>query len=184
MIEFSARTFVNQIRKVGTKTTTKETFVIVVKKDIFFEFENSYTILRPSLNGKTNISALIQFPEPIGDQYFQVQLSPEIYERELSWARSFIRANCDKKYWKNARKSVPCLPRDLEDSPIPLFENQKWVIKPVVADEPVRHKLLDSIGDLSVLGYPIIGNVTFIRPGHRFNYFLVKYLSSLVTTDK
>lgn len=184
MVEFSAKPYTDSIVNVGVEAVDKTRGVIVVKKDIFFEFENSYAILRPSIDKITTVSALIQFPKPIGEQYFSTELNPENYINEVSWARSFIRASCDDKYWEKAVQSVPCLPQKLLDSPIPLFRDEEWVVKPLASDEPVRHKLLDSIGDLSVLGYPIIGNITFIRPGHRFNHFLVKYLSNLLTATE
>ena len=42
--------------------------------------------------------------------------------------------------------------------------------RPLVWDnEPARHKLLDVIGDMSLIGKPIKGHITGIRPGHRVN---------------
>lgn len=41
-------------------------------------------------------------------------------------------------------------------------------------DEPVRHRALDLIGDLSLAGHPIVGRVRAIRPGHEHNYGLLK----------
>ena len=41
-------------------------------------------------------------------------------------------------------------------------------------DEFVRHKILDAIGDLSLLGYPILGHVRAYKAGHDINHQLVK----------
>ena len=41
-------------------------------------------------------------------------------------------------------------------------------------DEFVRHKILDIIGDLYLLGYPIRGKVTAHYTGHRFNILLLR----------
>ena len=47
-------------------------------------------------------------------------------------------------------------------------------------DEPVRHKVLDLIGDLYILGMPIIGHVVAIKSGHSLNMELVKKLKELI----
>jgi UDP-3-O-acyl-N-acetylglucosamine deacetylase len=44
-------------------------------------------------------------------------------------------------------------------------------------DEPVRHKLLDLMGDLSLLGRPLQAHVIAVRSGHRMNIELVKKLT-------
>jgi UDP-3-O-[3-hydroxymyristoyl] N-acetylglucosamine deacetylase len=44
-------------------------------------------------------------------------------------------------------------------------------------DEMVRHKLLDLIGDLSLLGYPIRGHIISIRSGHATNVAFAKVLA-------
>lgn len=41
-------------------------------------------------------------------------------------------------------------------------------------DEPVRHRALDLVGDLSLAGHPIVGRVRAIRPGHEHNFGLLR----------
>lgn len=43
-------------------------------------------------------------------------------------------------------------------------------------DEPVRHRLLDCLGDLSIVGYPIIANYRTLRPSHTTNFLLLRAL--------
>ena len=43
-------------------------------------------------------------------------------------------------------------------------------------NEPARHKLLDLVGDLTLLGMPIIGKVTAYKPGHFANTEFVKMI--------
>jgi UDP-3-O-[3-hydroxymyristoyl] N-acetylglucosamine deacetylase len=45
-----------------------------------------------------------------------------------------------------------------------------------VPEEPVRHRALDVLGDLALIGAPLIGRVTALRPGHDINYALVERL--------
>lgn len=175
----SAEIFTQKIMGVGDKTTSEDNLIAKVNSDIFFtDNQGSLAILRPS--DKLTISVLIQFPEPIGEQYIRFIINPKTYVKEISWARSYIRRNCDNRIWNLCRKQIPALPKNIYASPVLVFNENRWIIKPKRPDEPVRHKLLDAIGDLTTLGYPIIADITLIRPGHEFNRKLVNYLYSLI----
>ncbi len=50
-------------------------------------------------------------------------------------------------------------------------------------NEPARHKLLDVIGDLSLLGMPIKGKITAIKPGHKNNTLFAKQIKNLMIED-
>jgi UDP-3-O-[3-hydroxymyristoyl] N-acetylglucosamine deacetylase len=45
------------------------------------------------------------------------------------------------------------------------------------ADECVRHKCLDAVGDLSLFGTPILGNFIAYKSGHHLNHLLIRELS-------
>jgi UDP-3-O-[3-hydroxymyristoyl] N-acetylglucosamine deacetylase len=48
-------------------------------------------------------------------------------------------------------------------------------------DEFVRHKVLDAVGDLALLGMPVIGHLTAVKSGHHLNHLLVQKV--LAETD-
>ena len=50
-------------------------------------------------------------------------------------------------------------------------------------NEPARHKLLDVIGDLTLLGKPIKGKIVAYKPGHKNNTKFAKYLNEIMTKD-
>ena len=50
-------------------------------------------------------------------------------------------------------------------------------------NEPARHKLLDVIGDLSLLGVAIKGKIQAIKPGHKNNTNFAKYLSTIMNEE-
>ena len=50
-------------------------------------------------------------------------------------------------------------------------------------NEPARHKLLDVIGDLSLLGVPIKGKITASKPGHKNNTKFTKYLKTIMIEE-
>lgn len=183
-IGYSADEFTNQILRAGKRRTDAKRQTLVVKEEIYFnDTLGSLAILRPGK--KVTISVLIQFPSPIEKQFFQINLTPRTFRKEIAWARSFIRRGCDDDIWNAARRELPILPKDITKSPIPVFDKAgNWIVSPTKWDEPVRHKTLDLIGDLALLGYPIQGDIMVIRPGHDFNRRLVKFLGNLLENGK
>lgn len=175
----SAENYYKALHKAGIKKTKKDCQTAIVTETIFFsDGKGSLAILQP--DDHFSISALIQFPEPIGEQYYSFDPKKESYIK-IARSRSFIRASCDDRYWRKSRKKIPILPKKVDDSPILVFKNGCWVVPPRVHLECVKHKILDAIGDLALLGFPIQAKITLIRPGHVFNRSLVSYLGSIIS---
>ena len=176
----TAQIFCKEIKRVGLKDTTKSLLSVKVMKDIYFTDNlGSFVIMRPS--DTTKISALIQFSHLFDDQYIKLELSPENYWNEVMWARPFIRTDCaTNDDYLDAIKLLKAFPKKMEDAPAMVRSNGVWItgIKPL---EPVRHKVLDIIGDLATLGFPIIADMSFVRPGHEFHRKLIKYLWKLIS---
>ncbi|MGH9542389.1 MAG: UDP-3-O-acyl-N-acetylglucosamine deacetylase [Terriglobales bacterium] len=114
----------------------------------------------------------IDFPHPaIGRQQFELELNPESYCRELAPARTF-----------GFLKDVEAMRRQglirggsMENAVV--LDERRVVNGPLrFADEFVRHKMLDLIGDLALLGYPLEGFVRADRAGHALHTALVKRL--------
>jgi len=175
----TAETYSKLIAAAGLKKTRVDNIVAVVTKDIYFtDGMGSLAILQPS--GKTKFFAFVQFKQIFEDQFFKIELNPENYWNEIMWARSFLTRECEnERDWREVVKRLPSLPSKMKNSPVVVKSRGKWVtgIKPL---EPVRHKILDAIGDLTTLGYPILADITLIRPGHEFHHKLVNYLWDLI----
>ena len=175
----TAQIFCREIKRVGIKETKEPLLSAKVIKDIYFTDNlGSSVVVQPS--DITKVSALVQFSNLFDDQYLKIELSPESYWNEIMWARPFIRSDCAiNADYLNAVRLLKAFPKKMEDSPAMVRSNGVWVtgIKPL---EPVRHKILDIIGDLTTLGFPIQADMTFIRPGHEFHRKLIEYLWKLV----
>ena len=116
------------------------------------------------------INYLLRYPAPIGEQRYEFELSSfEAYKSEIAPARTFG------------------FMRDLEmmtelglvaggrlDNCILVGEDNVINTKLRFEDEFVRHKILDIIGDLYLLGFPIRGKVTARLTGHRDNIELLQ----------
>ncbi|MFQ5490996.1 MAG: UDP-3-O-acyl-N-acetylglucosamine deacetylase [Phycisphaerae bacterium] len=106
---------------------------------------------------------------PIGRQRYSVIVSPDIFVREIAPARTFVlKREADQLLASGLGTHLTY--EDIlvfgEDGPI---ENELRF-----ADECVRHKILDLIGDMYLLGRPIIGRIYARKSGHALNHSLVR----------
>jgi UDP-3-O-[3-hydroxymyristoyl] N-acetylglucosamine deacetylase len=116
-----------------------------------------------------SVSYSINFPHPlIGKETFQVELTNGSYLRHIAAARTFGSRE-DEQAMRNmglirgaSRENCIVLTRDgVENGPLRF------------PDEFVRHKVLDLVGDLALLGKQILGKVVADRAGHAMHTALV-----------
>ena len=118
------------------------------------------------------VSYLLRYPPPIGEQFYDFTLgSFEAYKREIAPARTFGFLRDLKMMNELGLGSGGRL-----DNFILVGEDHVVNTELRFPDEFVRHKILDIIGDLYLLGYPIRGRVTAHLTGHRDNIALVRKL--------
>ena len=118
------------------------------------------------------VSYLLRYPAPIGEQRYDFDLSDfAAYEREIAPARTFGFMRDLKMMNELGLGSGGRL-----DNFILVGEDDVINTELRFPDEFVRHKILDIIGDLYLLGYPLRGRVTARLTGHRDNIALVRKL--------
>jgi len=107
----------------------------------------------------------------IGRQIFSYKLSPESFEKHLAPARTFLLESEARQF--HARGIGTHIgPRDLLviNSDGPIKNNYRF------PDECVRHKIVDLIGDLALVGRPIKGRIVAYKSGHTLNQQLARKL--------
>src|SRR5207244_6900125 len=132
--------------------------VRVTKGDAFGEFKPCDRGFRVDLE--------IDFDHPlIGRQSLAVEVEPATFRREVARARTFGFMRDVSKLWSAGY----ALGASLENTLV-VAENR--ILNPEglrFADEFVRHKVLDAIGDLALAGAPILGAYRSVRGGHKLN---------------
>jgi UDP-3-O-[3-hydroxymyristoyl] N-acetylglucosamine deacetylase len=119
-----------------------------------------------------SVSYLLRYPSPVGEQAYEFTLtSAEDYKREIAPARTFGFMKDLKMLNELGLGSGGRL-----DNFILVGEDEVINTELRFPDEFVRHKILDIIGDLYLLGYPIRGKVTARLTGHRDNIALLKQI--------
>jgi UDP-3-O-[3-hydroxymyristoyl] N-acetylglucosamine deacetylase len=113
---------------------------------------------------------VIDFPIPaLGRQSRELSLTPEKYRRELSSARTF----CLAQEVDQLRARGLALGGSLENAVVfgadgPLNDSLRY------EDEAVRHKMLDLVGDLALLGAPLLGLIEAHAAGHAMHVALAQ----------
>ncbi|MEM6792661.1 MAG: UDP-3-O-acyl-N-acetylglucosamine deacetylase [Acidobacteriota bacterium] len=116
------------------------------------------------------VSYQLSYPAPIGDQFFEFELdSPDVYKSEIAPARTFGFMRDLKMMNELGLGSGGRL-----DNFILVGEDNVINTELRFADEFVRHKILDIIGDLYMLGFPVRGKVTARFTGHRDNINILR----------
>lgn len=119
-----------------------------------------------------SVSYLLRYPPPVGEQAYEFTLtSADAYKREIAPARTFGFMKDLKMLNELGLGSGGRL-----DNFILVGEDEVINTDLRFPDEFVRHKILDIIGDLYLVGYPIRGKVTARLTGHRDNIALLRQI--------
>ena len=103
-------------------------------------------------------------------QFYSTEVTPQTWETELAHARTFCFFEEIEFLFKNGLIKGGSL-----ENAVVIRDDAVLTAEPLrYREEFVRHKMLDIVGDLSLLGKPIRGHVIAVRPGHAANAELVK----------
>jgi UDP-3-O-[3-hydroxymyristoyl] N-acetylglucosamine deacetylase/3-hydroxyacyl-[acyl-carrier-protein] dehydratase len=107
-------------------------------------------------------------------QFYTVEIAPETWKREISQARTFCFFEEIEYLIKNGLIKGGSL-----ENAVVIRDDAVLTTEPLrYPEEFVRHKILDIIGDLSLLGRPVCGHVVAVRPSHSANCELVRLIHS------
>lgn len=167
ILDGSARPFVDMIQKAGIRKQRRPRKYLKIRRELELREGDKFIAVYPA--DSYSVSYSINFPHPlIGKETFQVELSNGSYLRHIAAARTFGSRE-DEKVMRNmglirgaSRENCIVLTRDgIENGPLRF------------KDEFVRHKILDLVGDLALLGKQILGNIVADRAGHAMHTALV-----------
>ena len=172
ILDGSSAVFVDAIDQVGVVAMNATRRYLKVLRPIRVTQGRGFAELLPN-DRAFRLDVEIDFPTPvIGRQRKTVDLSPSLFRREISRARTFGFMRDVEKLWSAGFALGASL-----DNTVAIGDN--GVINPEglrYADEFVRHKVLDAIGDLYLLGHPLIGAFSGHKSGHALNNRLLRAL--------
>lgn len=170
ILDGSAAPFAQLIRKAGVKTQRSPRRFLVARKEIELRSGDKWATLKPSREFK--IRYTIDFPHPvIGRQNFEFNSNTD-FLKEIAPCRTF-------GFLKDVERMQAmglALGGSLQNAVV--LDDVK-ALNPEglrFPNEFVRHKVLDAIGDFSLIGYPILAEIELHRAGHELQTKLVQEL--------
>jgi UDP-3-O-[3-hydroxymyristoyl] N-acetylglucosamine deacetylase len=170
ILDGSARPFVDMIQKAGIRRQRKIRTYLRIVREVELREGDKFIAVYPA--NTYSVSYSINFPHPqIGRQTFCVQLTNGSYVREIAPARTF-----GFMHEAEAMRQQGLIRGASTENAIVLSRDA--VLNPPLrfVDEFVRHKVLDLIGDLALIGKQILGSVVADRAGHAMHTALVSRL--------
>ena len=172
IMDGSAEPFVAAIEQAGVVTLLSPRRYIQVLKPVSVTRDAAFGELRPYARG-FRVEIEIEFDHPlIGRQSIDLDVEPDSFRCEVARARTFGFMRDVAKLWSAGY----ALGATFENT---LVVTDNRVLNPDgvrFADEFVRHKALDAIGDLALAGAPLLGAYRSVRGGHKLNYAVVSAL--------
>ncbi len=169
IVDGSATAFCMLLNEAGVKSLSAKKKFMKIVKPIEVKEKNSWVKLSPS--GQSEFDYSIDFnTKAIQEQSFIFNFSKKNYLEEISKARTFgLMSDIAKMREMNLIKGG-----DLDNAVI--FDECKVInsSKLRYEDEPVRHKILDALGDLAILPHFVLGKYSSFAGSHRLNHLLTK----------
>ena len=204
ILDGSAIQFVKALREAGAEEQDADREYFEITEPITYRDEATGAELMALPHDGFEVITMIDFNSKVlGQQYAQLY-SLEDYEKEIAPCRTFVFLHeLDNLFSQNLIKGGdldnaiviadrPVTQEELDDMATKLGKPSIKVDKEGILNtvqlqfknEPARHKLLDVIGDVSLLGKPIKGRIVATKPGHTANYEFTKLLKKQYIEDR
>ncbi len=175
IMDGSASPFVGLLLQAGFVEQDAPKKFLRIIKPVKVRVDDKWAELRPYDGFELNFE--IDFDHPAFDkdhQHAQLQFSTQNFIEELSSARTFGFLNDIEALRKNNLALGGSMDNAIviDESKVLNAEGLRF------ADEFVRHKILDALGDLYLIGYPIVGRFNAYKSGHALNNLLVREVLS------
>lgn len=172
IMDGSASAFVAAIDRAGVVQQAAPRRFIEVLKPVHVKNGESFGELRPYAHGFRAEIEIDFANRVIGRQSYVLDLSPESFRGDICRARTFGCMSDVAKLWSAGYARGASLQNSVvfDETRVLNSEGLRY------ADECVRHKALDVVGDLALAGLPLIGLYRSVRGGHKLNHAVLSAL--------
>jgi UDP-3-O-[3-hydroxymyristoyl] N-acetylglucosamine deacetylase len=172
ILDGSGAPFVRLIEEAGIRQYRRKRRYLRIRRPVSVEDKGKRISILPAETFR--LTCETDYPAPVGRQSFEMEVSPENYAQKIAFARTFGWEQ-DLDQMRNmglirgaSLENAVCFTPSGVLNPEGLRAN----------DECCRHKALDLIGDLALLGRPLLGHVIAERAGHAMHAALVARIMS------
>jgi len=168
-LDGSTSSYIDHIRRGNIFEQKQLRSCLVLDEPVFVRDGDMEIVALPPTGDGLRIRYIPEYPQGIDSSNVCIELSPEVYEREIAPARTFVRAEevetlLAAGYGKGANAENTVVLGGSEDPKMRLEQ------------EPTRHKIADLIGDLALLGADLSADIIATRSGHALNQELAREL--------
>jgi UDP-3-O-acyl N-acetylglucosamine deacetylase len=172
-LDGSALGFVRALQRAGTVLQPARRAVCGVESPVLVTHNGASLALYPAAGDELKISYTLDYGlhAPIHRQAFTASITPETFANEVAGCRTFL-LEAEAAELRRQGLGVRTTAADLL-----VFGRHGPIANRLrYANEPARHKVLDVVGDLSLLGLDVRGHLVAYRSGHPLNVELVRAL--------
>ncbi len=170
-LDGSTYPFVELIQSAGIQEQSAKKQEFAVREPVYVDNGSGITIVALPYNG-LKVSYTLSYPDTyLGTQYMSLEITPETFVEEVALGRTF----CLEREAEELRKIGLGKGADYSNTLV-ICETGVKENKLRFENEFVRHKILDLIGDLSLLGCGLKAHIVAIKSGHYANIQLVEKL--------
>jgi len=167
-LDGSSLNFLEILSEAGIEEQEKSRRHYLIKEPIFAEEEGSAIVAVPAQEFK--ISYTLDYNHPLlKTQFLEINVNDDVFKNELASSRTF----CLESEVTELQQQGLGRGANYENT---LVVGESGVIKNKLRylDEFIRHKILDLLGDLYILGMPLRGHIIALRSGHSLNLKLAR----------
>jgi len=175
----SSDVFVTMIEKSGIQEQNASIPIVQLKGPVYWSEGEIHLVALPS--DTYRISYTLNYPNTrlLKSQYFSTAITPETFKKEIASCRTFslyeeVSVLIDRGLIKGASLDNAVVIKD------DTILSKGGLYFP---DEMVRHKILDVIGDLSLIGFDFRAHIISIRSGHASNVAFARKIFNYITTE-
>lgn len=174
----SARDFTQIILAAGIKEQDAKREFITITEPLEFRLGETVMTVFPDDNFKITCTSADK--KNRFTQFYSSDVTPKLWEKELCHARTFVFFEELEVLYKNGLIKGGSL-----ENAIVIRDDAVVTTEPLrYPEEFVRHKMLDIVGDLALLGKPLKAHINAVRPGHAANVGLAKKILEHLSRPK
>jgi UDP-3-O-[3-hydroxymyristoyl] N-acetylglucosamine deacetylase/3-hydroxyacyl-[acyl-carrier-protein] dehydratase len=175
----SALPYVQMVKQVGIQPQEGKREIYRPQETVHVEVGDSLAIIVPS--DQLRISCTIHYGKPgLDTQFLSLAIEPETFESQISPARTFA-------FYEDLQQLIDhgLIKGGSLENAVLIRNESILATEPLrFRDEFVRHKILDVLGDIMLLGRPLAAHIITIRPGHTSNAALTRALAKLMEKEQ
>jgi UDP-3-O-[3-hydroxymyristoyl] N-acetylglucosamine deacetylase/3-hydroxyacyl-[acyl-carrier-protein] dehydratase len=196
ILDGSARLFSENIKKVGLTEQNAPKDYYIVKHKIEVKDEKTGSTLTILPDDRLSINVLIDFDSPVLQNQYASLTDIRQFPTEIAVSRTFVFVREIEMLLQNnlikggdLDNAIVIYDKKMEQQDLDRIADEIGLPRQNVKDfgyinhkplvfpnEPARHKLIDVIGDMALIGKPIKGHIIATRPGHKINNQLARLI--------